>query len=352
MKNQKIDFNDILIVPAVNSTIESRSEITYEYPIKDRFMALPIIAAPMDTVVDSKSAIEFAKNNINICAPRGSNINPKTVKNIMCFVSYGLDEFIEKYIKNDINPKEISGHERYLLIDMANGHMFKLEKTVKDFRKKYGSKFTLMVGNVANHETYKRLSDAGADYIRVGIGNGNGCLTTQQTGVGYPMASLVQECYYASLVLDNPAKIVADGGMKIYSDIIKALALGADYVMVGSMLNKCLESAGDTKFMGIKIPRNSKLAYWLLNKKYKLTKSFRGMSTKEVQKNWGNKVLKTSEGVVRKNKVEYTLQGWAKNFADYLKSAMSYSDSRSLNEFIGNTEVIEISNSAYKRFNK
>jgi hypothetical protein len=76
------------------------------------------------------------------------------------------------------------------------------------------------------------------------------------------------------------------------------------------------------------------------------------MSTKEVQKKWGKENLKTSEGVVRTNKVEYTIKGWSKNFTDYLKSAMSYSDSKRIEEFINNTETIEISNSAYKRFNK
>lgn len=348
--NTKLDFNDILIVPSVNSEIESRKEVSCEYHIKSRFPVLPIIAAPMDTVVDKYSATEFAKNGINICSPRGSDIKSEHIANIMDFKSYGLDEFIEKFINKKCYTT--SEHKKYVLIDIANGHMLKVENTVKKFKEIYGDKYVLMVGNIANPETYKRLSDAGADFIRVGIGNGNGCLTTQQTGVGYPMASLISECYYSSLSLDNPAKIVADGGMKTYSDIIKALALGADYVMIGSMLNKCLESAGDTKFMGFNISRNSELAYWLFNKGYKLTKSFRGMSTKEVQMKWGRKTLKTSEGVVRTNKVEYTIQGWAKNLTDYLKSAMSYSDSRTLSEFIGNAETIEISNSSYTRFNK
>ena len=351
MKNNiKIDFNDILIVPAVNSEIESRKEINCEYNIKGIFPVLPIIAAPMDTVVDRYNSIEFAKNGISICSPRGSDIKSEHIANIMDFKSYGLDEFIGKFVNKKCYIT--SEHKRYLLIDIANGHMLKVENTIKKFKEIYKDRYILMVGNVANPETYKRLSDAGADFVRVGIGNGNGCLTTQQTGVGYPMASLIKECYYASLCLDKPAKIVADGGMKSYSDIIKALALGADYVMIGSMLNKCLESAGDTKFMGITLSRNSDFTYWLFNKGYKLTKSFRGMSTKEVQMKWGRENLKTSEGVVRTNKVEYTLQGWTKNFTDYLKSAMSYSDSRTLNDFIGNAETIEISNSAYKRFNK
>ncbi len=62
-----------------------------------------------------------------------------------------------------------------------------------------------------------------------------GALTSKNVGVGYPMASLIKECYDISCILDKPAKIVADGGMKNYSDIIKALGLGADMVMLGSI---------------------------------------------------------------------------------------------------------------------
>jgi isopentenyl diphosphate isomerase/L-lactate dehydrogenase-like FMN-dependent dehydrogenase len=81
------------------------------------------------------------------------------------------------------------------------------------------------------------------DYqYEIGIGNGAGCLTTQQTGVGYPMASLIQECYRIKKGAGLKAKIVADGGFKIYSDVIKALALCSDYVMLGGILNRSLES--------------------------------------------------------------------------------------------------------------
>jgi hypothetical protein len=76
------------------------------------------------------------------------------------------------------------------------------------------------------------------------------------------------------------------------------------------------------------------------------------MSTKEVQKEWGNTNLKTSEGIVTYREVEYTIKGWVDNFESYLRSAMSYSGTRTLKEFVGEVDIIRISGNAYKRFNK
>lgn len=182
------------------------------------------------------------------------------------------------------------------------------------------------------------------------------CLTTQNTGVGFPMASLIKECYEESLKLDNPSKIVADGGFKEYSDIIKAIALGADYVMLGSLLNKTVESAGQTyvNFLG-----KWKISNGVAKKIYKkdffkgrIIKKFRGMSTKEVQKKWGRTKLKTSEGVVRYRPVEYTLDGWVENFSDYLRSAMSYTNSQNIEDFRGKVDLNQITINGYSRFNK
>ncbi len=355
--NIKLDFNDIVIQPAITTNINSRSEVN---PF-DKHGMLPIFTAPMDTVVSDNNFILFYKNKINVTLPREKKYSP--LYSFQNFSSLSLDDFIKKYIdktvffspgisvREEVLPDNFNAH--HVLIDIANGHMQKMSTAISIAKKRYGNKLFIMAGNVAHPGAYKVLSDAGADAIRIGIGNGNGCLTSQQTGIGYPMATLIRECYYQSLSLQKPALIIADGGMKNYSDMIKAIALGADYVMVGSLLNKCLESCGETRiFKFIKLNPYSKFSKWLLSKGFKLTKKFRGMSTKEVQKDWGNETIKTSEGIVRTRPVEYTLSQWTGNFEDYLRSAMSYTNCKTLEEFRGNVNINIISEQSYKRFNK
>jgi len=351
-KDIKVDFNDILITPAIITDISSRSEVN---PFHENGL-LPLFTAPMDTVVDESNADLFMENKLNICLPRGENRTQKEM-----FQSYSLKQFVDTFLNFKDGAKTTWTNDElplYVLIDTANGHIQDLVNVVQSTKELYKDDMVLMVGNIANPHTYKVLSNAGADYIRVGIGNGNGCLTTQQLGIGYPMASLIRECYYAALSLENPAKIVADGGMKEYSDIIKALALGADYVMLGSILNKCVESCGQNylKGEGRPVPISSLEAINHFKRgdlgESTIIKEFRGMSTKEVQKKWGNEVLKTSEGVVRHRPVEYTLEQWVDNFESYLRSAMSYVNARTLDEFTTNSEFINITNNAYNRFKK
>ena len=334
----KFDFNDILIKPAKVSSIESRKDIN---PFHNGF--LPLITAPMDTVIDIPTTQKYRSLKIIPCLPRGEQWVGDNA-----FSSYSLNEIDEIIKENDI--ESFSRRNGYYLIDIANGHMAKMVTSIKAFKKLY-PKSKLMVGNVANPETYVALSKAGADYVRIGIGNGGGCSTTVHTGVGYPMGSLVSECYFESAKLKKPAKIVADGGMQNYSDIIKALALGADYVMVGSLFNRAIDSCGDN-YLWKKIKVSQSIAEWAYKHKIPVYKKFRGMSTKEVQKKWGKKVLTTSEGVIRFRKVEYSLQQWVENFEAYLRSAMSYSNANTLEEFIGVADTIKITNNAYNRYNK
>ena len=347
IKDKKFDFDDLLIVPKASSKISHRDSVN----LHDENGMLPLFAAPMDTVIEYKNYKLFRNNKIYPIIPRTS---VEAVNNE--WKAIGLSDF--KAIAKYGNPYVTN----YILLDIANGHMHELLKLIKSV--KSDTDLILMVGNVAKPETYGLLSDAGVDYVRVGIGNGGGCLTTQQTGVGYPMASLISECYELSCKLKTPAKIVADGGMKNYSDIIKALALGADYVMLGSILNRALESAGHTYRANIKhqgaetwtepgeivnqYDEDVKIAFQNGAKFYK---KFRGMSTKGAQRAMGSSQLKTSEGVTRMNPVEYTLEGWVENFRHYFSTAMSYTGSSNLTEFIGNVELIQITQSSFNRFN-
>lgn len=358
--NMKFDFDDMLIEPAPLTSINSRAEIN----IYDENGFLPIFTAPMDTVISSDNVDYFLENKINCILPRGNKKQISTNKFI--WYAYGLKDFHEMFLNGDARLMLDFFAENtkiYALIDVANGHMPIVLEYIKKAKEKYGNQIVLMVGNIANPISYKILSEAGADFIRVGIGNGGGCLTTQQTGVGYPMGSLIKEIYDVSCKLDKPAKIVADGGFKKYADIVKALALGADYVMLGSILNKSLESCAETYLANIKHENGWTEPGELVNQydsdiKYKFTnglklfKKFRGMSTKEVQKSLGNEVIKTSEGIVKLQPVEYTLWGWVDNFAHYLKSAMSYTDAKKLNEFIGLAKFLLISQNSFNRYNK
>lgn len=352
----KFDFNDILLQPAEVSYINSRTEVN---PYKNNFgigrKTLPIITAPMDTVVNSKNYNIFIKNRINICLPRheyGSHSN--SFHGI--FTSYSIEDFNKKFLSraSSLDFSKYDGDDVFFaLIDVANGHMDSVAKAVKRAKEQYGDSMFLMVGNIANARTFGLLSDAGADAVRVGIGGGQGCLTTVQTAVGYPMASLIHECYQEKKINKKKALIIADGGMKSYSDIIKSLALGADYVMIGSLFNKALESCGPTYlFNRFEVNPEGSFAKWLFKNKFKLTKKFRGMSTKEVQKKWGNKILKTSEGIVSYRPVEYTLEGWVENFEHYLRSAMSYSNAKTLEDFVGKAHFNMITTNAFARFNK
>lgn len=352
----KFDFDDILIVPNINTKITSR----YNDIILPS--VLPLFTAPMDTVVDLNNMITFLSNGINVALPRTISYETyftnyyKAYYNTInlhddIFVSLGFND-LENFRKMNYSAFHQNLH---LIIDTANGHMQKIVDYCKEI-KKLRPDIIIMIGNIANPETYYWYWQQGCiDYIRVGIGNGSGCITTKQSGIGYPMASLIYEIKQIKNKIEklggNQAPfIVADGGMKDYSDIIKSLALGADFVMVGSLFNKAFESSANNYLYGIKL--NKKIAEYLFNKGYPIKKYFRGMSTKEAQKAMGKTHFRTSEGVTRFRRVEYHLNGWIENFEHYLRNAMSYANAETLHEFIGKIDICQISKNAYDRFNK
>lgn len=343
-KDIKFTLNDVFIAPSVTSTISSRGECDPHYQSGE----LPLFTAPMSSIVDEFNYALFETNGIKSILPRNIDIDIRLTHTLNYFSAFSLNEFEEYFIEKFWYLKVV----KYVLIDVANGHMIKLHNLIKKAKEIHGNNIIIMAGNIANPETYLVLSEAGADYVRLGIGTGSVCITSSNSSVHYPIGSLIKEVHTISLSLNKPAKIIADGGMKNYSDIIKALALGADYVMCGGIFVKMLESASATIDESQKIwNQYDDYTVDVFNMGKKFTKNYYGMSTKKAQRKLGNGKLKTSEGIEKVVPVEYTMGGWVDNFKSYLTSAMSYSSAKKLDEFIGEANVIMVTNSSTNAIN-
>jgi IMP dehydrogenase len=151
-----------------------------------------------------------------------------------------------------------------VVIDTAHGHTKGVVEVLKNVKKKY-PELDVVVGNIATAEAAKYLVEAGADAVKVGIGPGSICTTRVIAGVGFPQFSAVLEV--AAAIKGSGVPVIADGGIRYTGDIPKALAAGADSVMLGSLLAGTKESPGET------------IIYE--SRKYK---SYRGMGSVEAMK--------------------------------------------------------------------
>ena len=342
----KYNLGDLSIVPSKVSQIDSRKDCNALYYNKQS----PFIVAPMDTVIDEQNFEYFIDSGVNVCLPRGVKYPVEynnTTPNLL-FESFSLNEFINIYC-NPKNSKVITNFN--VLIDIANGHMAKLFDACITAKEIWGDNLILMVGNVANPETVDVLANIGVEYIRCGIGGGGVCTTTSHTAVHYPMASLIMECSKIADSYGGKTKIIADGGIKSTADINIALACGADYIMMGGLFNQCIESCADTYWKGIKLPKIASL--YMYNWGFNLFKNYRGMSTVEVQKKWGASSLKLSEGIKKRNPVKYELNQLIEDITHRLKTAMSYTDCLTLEEYnSGKVELIVKTPDTNNRVNK
>lgn len=170
------------------------------------------------------------------------------------------------------------------------------------------------------------------------------CTTSANTAIHYPMASLISHIY-ENKTLDNLCPmIVADGGFTNFDQIIKALALGADYVMLGRIFAKTEESCAEYIY-----DEDGEPVY---DENWNLVKEYYGMSTRKAQKEFGGGGLKTAEGISTTVSVEYKLSQWVNNFESFLKSAMSYTGKQTILSFIGGVNLMPMTNSAYSSYFK
>ncbi|MBV8086502.1 MAG: IMP dehydrogenase [Chloroflexi bacterium] len=221
-----------------------------------------------------------------------------------------------------------------LVIDIAHGHSENALRALKQLRTKLGDEAELVAGNVATGEGVRDLAEAGADAVKVGVGPGSICITRIVAGVGVPQLTAVFECAEAADKAGVP--IIADGGIQASGDITKALAAGANTVMLGNLL------AGTRESPGITINRDGR--------KYKVT---RGMASLEaaVQRQHRESMGQglgedldslVPEGVEAMVPFRGEVSEVVTQLVGGLRSGMSYSDARNLTELRQNAQFIRM----------
>lgn len=334
MINDKVlySLDDVMIEPASVTTIRHREDIKSVY--EDGY--LPIFTAPMPCVVNSSQYLAYTKARINPIIPRTESLNTRLMflEKYDMFVAFSLDEFSSLFLMNNYDIDKV-GRPIKVLIDIACGSMGALHCIIQSAKHLYGDKIIIMSGNVANPEAFRELVRSGCDMIRCSVGSGSCCCTATYTGIYYPMASLIDECYKIKKGFHQDIKIIADGGITTYRDAFKALALGADYVMMGSRLCQCEDSAGTIKTD----PNGNSF------------KVYYGMAS-EYGSHLLGKDTDAPEGMVKEYEIKPPIAKFAHLFSKYLKSTMSYCNAKNLDEFIGKQTLNVISNNAAKQFNQ
>ena len=240
-----LTYNDVLLVPQY-SDIRSRSEVDIRSSLGDIEFEIPIIASPMDTISESHmGSTMWAQGGVAIIH-RYSSIREQS--DIVADVSNGGVRTAAAAIGTSGDYLEraaalVASGAQILCVDVAHGHHILTKEALRALRVTFGNKVHIMAGNVATLEGYNDLVDWGADSVRCNIGGGSICSTRIQTGHGVPGLHTIIDCARS----DRNAPIIADGGIRNSGDIVKALAAGADFVMLGSLLSGTDETPGDTQ---------------------------------------------------------------------------------------------------------
>jgi IMP dehydrogenase len=320
---ETLTFDDVLLVPQY-SQIQSRSSISLEQDMPKAIKtALPIVSSPMDTVTESEMATSLSlAGGIGIVHRYNSIENQ--VKIVQDAVSQGAKNIGAAIgVSGDFEERAEELYDagaNILCIDIAHGHHTLMQQAIKAVRDVLGDSVHIMAGNVATLQAFEDLSEWGADSIRVGVGGGSICSTRVMTGHGLPTLQSVIDCAKS----DSNALLIADGGIKQTGDIIKAIAAGADMVMLGSMLAGTDESPGETFYVdGVKC------------------KSYRGMASAAAQIDWRGHVA-SEEGVSHRVTTKGPVNNILNSIEKALRSGMSYSGAANLSVFRAKADMVKI----------
>ena len=238
-----LGISDIALVPAQLNP--GRLEGKYNYSVKDQSdgtVSLPIFKSPMESVVNENNWNVWSENGIRPVLPRTSDIKIRLEGCEYIFAAFGIKEVQENFL----SFKRNSSRQFRVCIDSGNGHDIEVLNAAINLRKIYGNQVIIMAGNIGNPKVYIDYCSKGIDYVRVGMTTGS-LVDRSKYGFEYPMASMLMDIKglrSTSCVGLKHTKVIADGGLYDPTDILKALALGADYCMCGRQFVKLVEAAG------------------------------------------------------------------------------------------------------------
>jgi IMP dehydrogenase len=320
---ETVCFEDVLLVPKY-STVESRTTTDISSQLSPSVvLQIPVIAAPMDTISGGDMAAAMHTAGGVAIIHRYNTVEEQTdlvkLSSELGAVNIGAavgvtGDFLERSVEL------VAAGAKIICIDTAHGHHILMMRALKTLKARLSDDIHIMAGNVATKEGFEELSDWGANSVRVGVGGGSICSTRLVSGHGMPTLQSILDCAKS----ERRAKIIADGGIKTSGDIVKALAAGADFVILGSML------AGTKQAPGNIFTRND-------GKKYKV---YRGMASSDAQKDWRGKTS-TPEGVSTTIPYKGDVLKVLKNIKGGISSGLSYTGARTITELQNKSEFIK-----------
>ena len=324
--NNVFCFDDVLIIPQ-KSDIATRDDIDIGINCGNIALTVPVLSSPMDTVTEAPMAIAMANagglgilhryntvfDQTEMYLTAAKQVDPASVA---CAIG----------VKGDFEDRVSSLHTagcRVFCIDVAHGHHVMMETALKTLRDKYAEDCTLIAGNVATNKGFSDLASWGADIVRVGIGGGSICSTRIQTGHGLPTLYSVMACANQREIEGLDTLIIADGGIRSAGDIVKSLAVGADCVMLGSLLAGTAETPGQviTTLNGTQ------------------QKVYRGMASREAQKDWCG-TARSLEGISSTVPLRGKVKSVLSDLAFNIRSGLSYSGARNIQEFQARAQIV------------
>ena len=335
---ESLTFDDVLLLPRYSDILPSQTDISLSLTNKIS-LKVPFLSSAMDTVTESKMAIAIANSggigvihrNMSVKNQVAEIVKVKKRK-LVVGAAVGTN-------KEDLDRTKslVDNGCDLIVIDTAHGHSKKVLNILSKL-KKINKQVPICVGNIATAEAAKRLYNSGADIIKVGIGPGSICTTRMVAGIGVPQVSAIMEVKES--LKKKKIKIISDGGIKFSGDIAKALAAGADAIMMGSIFAGTDESPGKKfKFKG------------KIYKKYRGMGSIGAMSSgsanRYFQKNFKDKSKFVPEGVEGRveykgnvSKIIYQLKGG-------LRSSMGYIGAKNLDQIKKNAKFIKITKAGF-----